>query len=77
MLEDWDKSKPYFMDDYWEPLQVHRSCDVRFCHEAAKLGHYTYLDCAMVLPHVGIQEVTDTTYWEALEKKAKELGIAA
>jgi hypothetical protein len=77
VLEDWPKNEPYFMDDYWEPMMSHRSCDVRFCHKALKLGYPTYLDCGLVLPHIGIQEVTDTTHRDHLKKKAAELGLVA
>lgn len=77
VLEAWDKSIPYFADDWWPPLQVHRSCDVRFMHEALKLGFPTYLDCGLVLPHMTVREVTSETYWQRLEARARELGISA
>ena len=77
VFEDWDKSKPYFADDWWGPLATHRSCDVYFMHNALKLGYPTFLDCGLTLPHIGIQEVTDKTHWEHLEKRARELGLTA
>jgi hypothetical protein len=76
VLEDWPKDRPYFADDWWPELGVHRSCDVRFCHEAAKLGHFTYLDCGLVLPHMTVREVTAETYWTGLRKRARELGLS-
>lgn len=77
VFEDWPKNEPYFMDD-WDPDQArHRSCDVRFCNIAAKLGFPTHLDAGMVLPHMTVQEITAETYESDLRQKATKLGISA
>jgi hypothetical protein len=76
VLEDWPKDRPYFMDDYWGPLQVHRSCDVRFCHEAAKIGYPTFLDCGLRLPHMTVRPITDENHDAELRQQATRLGLA-
>lgn len=77
VLEDWPKDRPYFLDDWWDELAAHRSCDVRFCHEAMQLGYPTFLDCGLRLPHLTVRPITDAEFWATLERKARELGISA
>lgn len=75
VLELWPKDRPFFMDDYWEPLATHRSCDVYFCWQAARLGFPILLDCGLRLPHLTVRPITDDDYWRQLEKRARQLGI--
>ena len=75
VLEDFPKDRPYFADDWWEPLAAHRSCDVRFCHEAMKIGYPTFLDCGLRIPHLTVRPITDEDGDAHLARKAAELGI--
>jgi len=77
VLEDWPKDEPYFLDDWWDGLAKHRSCDVRFCHRAAQLGYPTFLDCGLRLPHMTVRPITEGDSDALLERRARELGITA
>ena len=74
VLEDWPKDRPYFANHY--AFGKYWTDDVWFSCQAAQLGHYSYVDCDLEIPHMGLRDVTYDTHRAHLERRAMELGIS-
>lgn len=71
VLEDWPKDRPYFANHY--EFGRYWTDDVWFCAQAAQLGHYTYVDCDLKIPHMGLRDVDEHVHRSFLERRAMEL----